>query len=226
MCLGATVHMVCRNPTRGEDVKQEIISKSNNEVCHTPSLPTLPFPSSRSSNLLFSLTVPPPLFFEPLLICSLLLTHPLSHPPSSLSSFLPSLILPPLSHPPSPLSSSLPSLILPSLSHPPLFHPPSPLSSFSLLLHRKYIFTYWISLNPEMLQSLQTRLWNPTKHWMFWYDNTLNALEYFALAVHLLYTNSGKQCWMHGAPATRNRRWAGEELCHQHTWLEVTLLLR
>ena len=30
---------------------------------------------------------------------------------------------------------------------------------------------------------------------------------------------------MHGAPATRNRRWSREELCHQHTWLEVTLLL-
>ena len=97
MCLGATVHMVCRNPTRGEDVKQEIISKSNNEVGHTQV-----FPFSYSSNLLFFLTVLP-LFFDP----------------SPLSSSLPSLILPPLSHPFSPLSSSLPSLILPPLSHPP-----------------------------------------------------------------------------------------------------------
>ena len=128
MCLGATVHMVCRNPTRGEDVKQEIISKSNNEVGHTQV-----FPFSYSSS-----PFPPALFsfflFDPLLICSFLtplssslpsLTlPPLSHPPSPLSSSLPSLILRLLSHPPSPLSSSLPSLTLPPLSH-----PPSPLSS-------------------------------------------------------------------------------------------------
>ena len=30
--LGATVHMVCRNQTRGEKAKEEIVSESGNEV--------------------------------------------------------------------------------------------------------------------------------------------------------------------------------------------------
>ena len=30
--LGATVHMVCRNPSRGEEAKQSIITESGNDV--------------------------------------------------------------------------------------------------------------------------------------------------------------------------------------------------
>ena len=32
MVAGATVHMVCRNPERGEQAKQDIISESGNDV--------------------------------------------------------------------------------------------------------------------------------------------------------------------------------------------------
>lgn len=83
VCIGATVHLVCRNPERGEIAKQQISTESSNEVGHL--LPHLLLVCLFLHLSLFSVFIPPTL--SPSLTPSL----PLSFLPSPFPTPSPSL---------------------------------------------------------------------------------------------------------------------------------------